>query len=169
LSGEHMVKITPHYNANWAGYDRPMLPTERRQLCHGCGDVFVTSLPIDKCERCSPRVNRQVVSWTFKDEVVEWKATRMPALGWNALTLLEALADSAAHTLASNPDAAKRRLNDILRILRLNVEKEKSRVGRGLLKRRCPFRETTRTRCNRYPVLEDGYCALHQQDKRQKR
>jgi hypothetical protein len=152
-------KVTPHYNATWEGDDRPMHPTERLQLCHGCGAVFITSRAVDKCERCSKRTLKQIVTWEYGDTSIVWEAHRTPALGWNTITLLEALADSAAHTVVTNPARATTKLNDILRILRKNIEIEKARARK--LVSRCPYRETMRTRCNRHPVLADGYCKLH--------
>ena len=157
------VKITPEYNANWVGYDRCMKPTERLQLCHTCGNTFITERAVVECDRCSKRTKKQVVTWEFGDSSVVWEAARTPALGWNSLTLLEALADSAAHTITTNPARATAKINDMLRILRKNISIEKARAKK--LIKRCPYRETMRTRCNRYPVLSDGFCALHSKQK----
>jgi len=92
------------------------------------------------------------VFWIYNNEIVDWKPVRTPALSWTTLTLLEALADSAKTSLAmSNIDRAQMQLNKILKILRNTINLEKKRTNQTLLKR-CEYRETKRTRCNKTPV-----------------
>jgi len=94
----------------------------------------------------------EIVIWKKGKEKVEWKPTRTPKLGWETLTVLEALADSAKVYLQfGNKEMCSKRLNEILKILRKKIEVEKKRSPQTLLKA-CEYRETKRTRCNKYPT-----------------
>jgi len=86
-------------------------------------------------------------------EIVKWVPKRTPKLGWGVLTLLEAKTDSANTFLAmGNIEGTKNSLGDVLKILRNRIENEK--VDQTLLKT-CEYRETKRTRCNKFPTILD--------------
>jgi hypothetical protein len=86
---------------------------------------------------------------------------RTPKLGWNQLTTLEALADSAKTTLGmNNKEGTMRTLHKILTILRNTITRSKSTNLIPV----CETRETPRTRCNQSPVfLVNGHftCEKH--------
>jgi len=108
---------------------------------------------------------KEVVIWKQNDTIIIWDAVqRTPALGWNTLTLLEALCDSAKTSLAiGNLDRTEKQLNKMLKILRKKISLEKKRNPQSLLQR-CEYRETKRTRCNKTPVFEYNgkyYCKYH--------
>jgi len=95
---------------------------------------------------------KEFVVWISGEQTVVWRPKRTPKLGWTDLTLLEALSDSAKTLLAlGNIEDSKKQLNKILKILRNKIEKEKRRTPQTLLKT-CEYRETNRTRCNRFPT-----------------
>ena len=94
----------------------------------------------EKCGLCYP-IQRNII----------WKPIRTPALGWNLLTVLEALCDSAKTLLSfNNIEKSQFRLNKMLKILRNNIATAK-RKNHSLVPR-CDYRETNRTRCNKTPV-----------------
>jgi len=98
-------------------------------------------------------MSKSRVVWYYNNEKIEYKPKRTPALGWNTLTLLEALSDSAKTLLhLDNKEKALLRLNQILKILRREIETHKEKNRDNLLQR-CEFRETKKTRCNRFPVV----------------
>jgi hypothetical protein len=113
--------------------------------CGNCGLCF----PI---YRNSKKIkSRDLIIWVEKNKIITWKPNRTPALGWNTLTLLEALVDSANISLnIDNIFRCKTQLNKILKVLRNKITTAK-RNYRPLLER-CQFRETNRTRCNRTPI-----------------
>ena len=72
-------------------------------------------------------------------------------MGWNTLTLLEALTDSAkTHLNLGNIEDTKDQLNKLLKVLRNKISFAK-RNFRPLVQR-CEYRETNQTRCNRTPI-----------------
>ena len=94
---------------------------------------------------------KQVVIWKEGDNVIIWNPKRTPALGWNNLTLLEALSDSAKTSLSiGNIERCQNQLNNILKILRNGIKHSK-KLFKPLIQR-CEFRETERTRCNKTPI-----------------
>ena len=113
--------------------------------CGNCGLCFSITRNSKKIK------SRDLIIWIEKNKVITWKPNRTPALGWNTLTLLEALADSANISLnIDNIFRCKTQLNKILKILRNKIAIAK-RNYRPLLER-CQFRETKRTRCNKTPI-----------------
>lgn len=99
------------------------------------------------------------VFWVSGGIVIIWDSTRTPKLGWNELTLLEALTDSAKTLLAmDNINGTKQQLNNILTILRKKIEKEKPKHK---LLNTCQYRETKRTRCNKYPTTFNPHFNLY--------
>ena len=100
--------------------------------------------------------NKDVVIWIQDRTIVTHRLVRTPAIGWSTLTMLEALCDSAKTALhiqakREKPDYTTvfRSLNKALAILRKRIAKEK-RNNHTL--HTCEYRETKRTRCNRYPT-----------------
>jgi hypothetical protein len=77
----------------------------------------------------------------------------MPVLGKMGLTILEAKLDSAKVIIHTSKDINKidSRIKDCLRIVRNAIEEDKKAIFPELLIKRCTFRETRRTRCNRVP------------------
>lgn len=95
--------------------------------------------------------SKDLVIWIEDNNIMTWKPVRTPALGWNTLTLLEALTDSAKTYLSlENYDKTASQLNNLLKILRNKIKVAK-REFRPLINR-CEYKETKRTRCNRTPV-----------------
>lgn len=114
------------------------------------------------------RRKEEFVLWQRGDESVVWRPQRTPKLGWTTLTLLEAKADSASvHLEMGNEQDAAEQLNDVLQILRARIEEEKERTDQSLLQT-CEYRETQKTRCNRYPteLAPDGrhLCSRHMEE-----
>lgn len=96
---------------------------------------------------------KQKVTWELNGKKVTWKPNRTPALGWDTLTLLEALTDSAKTFLAfDNIEKCNFQLNNLLTILRAEIEEQKKLSGQNLILR-CEYRETKRTRCNTFPII----------------
>jgi len=124
--------------------------------CWFCGRPFqlIDSAEIVDCPHCHhgrDLLKRNGVLFIFGENQIFHKNTRTPALGWTELTFLEALADSAKTCLSlGSVEKANDRLNKILTILRAIITKEKRK---GIIFERCQFRETNRTRCNRFPCV----------------
>jgi len=109
--------------------------------------------------------NKDVVIWISDDVIVAHRPVRTPKIGWTTLTILEALCDSAKTSLhiqskRNNPnyETVFKSLNKALSILRKRIEKEK-RDNHTL--HTCQYRETNRTRCNRYPTVYDKTTGLY--------
>jgi len=103
----------------------------------------------------------EIVVWKLNGVEVKHKPVRTPKLGWSTLTILEKLIDSAKTSLhiqekKTNPNFSTvyRSLNKSLKILRAKISLEKKRTPQQLL-HTCEFRETTKTRCNRFPTKYD--------------
>jgi hypothetical protein len=123
------------------------------------------------CQLCFPINQNQtiikskdLVIWIQNDKIITWSPVRTPALGWNTLTLLEALTDSTKTLLSmKNLKKTQKQLNKILKILRNKIEFAKKNY-RPLIQR-CDFRETKRTRCNKTPVIGSknglNLCSYH--------
>ncbi len=112
------------------------------------------------CEFCSDK--KEVVLWKLDGVEVEHKPIRTPKLSWNTLTILEKLVDSAKTSLhiqekngKNNFSTTYSSLNKALKILRKKIEIEKKISPQTLLKT-CEFRETKRTRCNKFPTKYDS-------------
>lgn len=92
-----------------------------------------------------------------------WDFIRMPAIGKKGITVLEALLDSAQICLSQekiNVDKVKNRIHRALRIVRNALTEERHATPDDYKIKRCTFRETKKTRCNRSPAknvtLSDG-------------
>ena len=95
---------------------------------------------------------KDMIIWIEKGQIISWKPKRTPALGWNTLTLLEALTDSAKTLLnLKNYNKTEEQINKILKILRNRIKTAKKEF-RPLIQR-CEYRETKRTRCNKTPII----------------
>jgi hypothetical protein len=129
--------------------------------CEGCASVFAVFydhlLPspyytCPQCGRCYPL-----------DHNIIHHVKRTPALGWDELTVLEALCDSAKTLIQfDNIPKAQSRLNKMLQVLRNRIAKTKQNTK--TLIPRCEYRETTQTRCNKSPakLTTKGYrCSKH--------
>lgn len=78
-------------------------------ICPFCHSEYITNdltknyyYTCGECDLCFPIQSnnkaiksKDLVIWIENNKVVYWKPNRTPALGWNTLTLLEALTDSA--------------------------------------------------------------------------
>jgi hypothetical protein len=151
--------------------------------CPHCGSEFITNdfglakksgyYSCGECGLCFSVWNnknheviksKDLVIWVENSKVTTWKPIRTPALGWNTLTLLEALTDSAKTSLAvGNQERAEKQLNKVLKVLRQKVKFAKKN-HRPLIQR-CEYRETKRTRCNKTPIegIKNGkyLCKYH--------
>ena len=126
--------------------------------CYACGLCFPAQIT---CKKIS---TKDLVIWIERGELVSWKPRRTPALGWNTLTLLEALSDSAKTFLnLKNYDDCEKQINKILKILRNKIKFAKKEFV-PLIKR-CEYRETKKTRCNKTPIegIKEGMalCSYH--------
>jgi hypothetical protein len=130
--------------------------------CEGCGAVFEVfyrpkgpgnNAPYFSCHHCGR-------CYPIKPNIIH-EIKRTPALGWNPLTTIEAIADSSKTLLGrKNYQQAERQLNKLLGLVRGEIEKRKTDKPVP----RCEFRETPRTRCNKTPVFEHNhhfFCGKH--------
>ena len=120
------------------------------------------------CNLCSSK--KSVVLWKLNGVEIETIPTRTPKLSWNTLTILEKLVDSVKTSLhiqitkeQPNFNTAFLNLNKALKLLRKKISLEKKYNPQSLL-HTCEFRETIKTKCNRYPtkLFENKYyCNKH--------
>ena len=116
---------------------------------------------INNCiETYYPIKGKNKVIWIQNGILINHKPTRTPAIGWHTLTILEALADSARTALDLNaPATARASLNKSLKIIRARLTEE-MKNHKDLIQR-CEFRETTKTRCNRFPTEWDSKLGMY--------